>query len=399
MISVKNATQIILDNKIELENELLPLEKTLGKYLREPLIADRDFPPFNRVAMDGIAIQYAAFEKGKRTYLIEDIQAAGSEQKILNEENNCLEVMTGAVLPVNTDTVIRYEDLEIADGKAKIVIDKLKYFQNIHAKGFDREVGDVLVKTGKKISPAEIATAATIGKTHLNVAHIPKAALISTGDELVEINESPLPHQIRKSNIHALKATLKEWGMDSKSFHLADDKPRIKEQLANCLETYKIIVLSGGVSKGKFDFIPEVLEELGVQKLFHRVQQKPGKPFWFGKAANGTLIFALPGNPVSTFMCSYRYIYPWFKASLGLPPFDLPYAALVQDFNFKPNLTYFLQVKVNFTSTGSVEALPVPGKGSGDLANLNNVDGFLELPADKSVFKSRETYRLILYRG
>ena len=398
MINVEQATQIILNHTVSFENEVLPLEESVGKYLREPLEADRDFPPFDRVSMDGIAIQHQIFEKGQRLFQIEGIQAAGSEKKILNEEKNSIEVMTGAILPQNTDAVIRYEDTAINNGKAKILIEQVAHFQNIHAKGIDRKAGEVIVVAGKKISPAEIATAATIGKTHLKVARLPKAALISTGDELVDIATTPLAHQIRKSNIYALQASMKEWGMESQAFHLVDDKARIKTQLSNCLDTYKIIVLSGGVSKGKFDFIPEVLEEIGVKKLFHKVRQKPGKPFWFGKAANGHLIFALPGNPVSTFMCAYRYIYPWLKASLGLAAFDSLHAVLAKDFTFQPNLAYFLQVKINYLSNGSIEAIPIPGKGSGDLANLNDADGFLELPADKNVFKKGETYKLFLYR-
>ena len=143
-------------------------------------------------------------------------------------------------------------------------------------------------------------------------------------------------------------------------------------------ETSKVIVLSGGVSKGKFDYVPAVLEEIGVRKLFHRVNQRPGKPFWFGASDKGVTVFALPGNPVSTYMCFYRYIKPWILKSMkmDLSPSS---AVLAKDFKGPQGLTYFLQVNVKLEN-GKLMAYPDPGGGSGDFANLKNVTGFLELP-------------------
>ena len=263
--------------------------------------------------------------------------------------------MTGAILPANTDTVIRYEDLEIKDGKATFLLDELKEGKNVHRKGEDCSQGDLLVQAGVKISPAEIGIAATIGKTHLQVAEIPKAVIISTGDELVDVHETPLEHQIRKSNVHQLKATLEQWGIQSTLEHLPDEKQAILKQLEKLLSEFKIIVMSGGVSKGKYDFIPEALEQLGVKKLFHRVKQRPGKPFWFGVSPSGTRVFALPGNPVSTFMCAHRYIHSWLKESLGTEQ-KLPFAVLVEDYYFKPDLTYYLQVKLDYQNDGRILA-------------------------------------------
>ncbi|MFK5958277.1 MAG: molybdopterin-binding protein, partial [Lutibacter sp.] len=159
---------------------------------------------------------------------------------------------------------------------------------------------------------------------------------------------------------------------------------------------FDVLLFSGAVSKGKFDFIPEVLDELGVEKLFHRVKQRPGKPFWFGKKGSKT-IFAFPGNPVSTYASCLKYFYPWYYKSVGLSPENKQQAILSENFYFKPNLTYFLQVKVS-KKDGKIYATPVTGRGSADLANLVDSDAFLELPDDRSNFTKGEVFSLITYR-
>jgi molybdopterin molybdotransferase len=157
------------------------------------------------------------------------------------------------------------------------------------------------------------------------------------------------------------------------------------------------LILSGGVSQGKFDFIPGVLEELGVKKIFHQVSQRPGKPFWFGASGKGKIVFALPGNPVSTFMCFNRYVKPWIQKSLGVETKN-QFAVLATDFSFTPKLTYFLQVAVK-NEEGRLVAYPNAGGGSGDFENLKNIDGFLELPREKTDFKAGEFFPLFLFRS
>jgi molybdopterin molybdotransferase len=181
-------------------------------------------------------------------------------------------------------------------------------------------------------------------------------------------------------------------------YHLADDKQVIESELSKLLETYQVLILSGGVSKGKADFVPEVLEQLGVTKLFHEVAQKPGKPFWFGRAAGGAMVFALPGNPNSTFLCFYRFVKPWLLKTLGGKPALKMHAILREDVSFKPNLTYFLPVKVSEAASGMLQAHPIRHGGSGDLASLLEADGFLELPAQQSFFASGDIYPIIRYR-
>ncbi len=399
MIGIEDATRTVLSRSRNWGDEFVPLTEALGRVLKEPLLADRDFPPYTRVTMDGIAIDFRSYAAGQRSFPIQGLQAAGSPQMELKNPEHCLEVMTGAVLPKGTDTVIPYEEVELRDGVAIVIPDSFKQGKNAHLQGLNRKQGDLIVSSGKWISAAELGVAATVGKTELKVATLPTVCIITTGDELVEVNETPLPHQIRKSNAYSVQALLRMYGIESDLRHIYDEREEIRRVLSACLEQYDILVLSGGVSKGKLDFIPGVLEELGVEKLFHRVKQRPGKPFWFGESRErNTVVFALPGNPVSSFMCTRRYLMPFLHKSLSGQEAPPQYARLAEPFTFKPDLTYFLQVSLKSTAEGVLLAHPVPGKGSGDLANLCDAEAFLELPAGREHFEAGESFRLWGFR-
>ncbi|MFY9241547.1 MAG: molybdopterin molybdotransferase MoeA [Polaribacter sp.] len=395
MITVKEAKNIILNSTQNFGVEEIPFLKSVGRVLKEDIFADRDFPPFNRVSMDGIVIDFSSFKNGQRSFKIEGIQAAGSEQITLINLENCIEVMTGSVLPKNANTVIRYEDVRIENGIAKILIDEVCHFQNIHQKGKDKSEGDILIFKNTIISSAEIGVLATVGKEFVKVAKQPKVMIISTGDELVEVHQFPLEHQIRRSNVFTLVSLLERLQIYSETDHITDDKPVLKQKIETYLKEYDVLLFSGAVSKGKFDFLPEVFKELGVEKLFHQVAQRPGKPFWFGQT-NMCKIFAFPGNPVSTFVNCLAYFYPWYFKSVGLEKQEET-AILAEDVTFKPNLTYFLQVKLSYRF-GHLIATPIIGNGSGDLTSLVNADAFIELPNDKNEFKSGEVFKIIIYR-
>lgn len=396
LTSVKKALKIILENTEEFGVENIDFKLSLGRILKEDIIADRDFPPFNRVSMDGIAINFNSFQKGQTSFKIEGIQAAGDPQKKLNSANNCLEAMTGAVLPENTDTVIQYELLNIKEGIAKLQTDEILAFKNVHKKGLDRKKGDLIINKNTKISAAEIGILATVGKHKIKVAKLPKVIIVSTGNELVAVNEKPKDFQIRRSNVFTLVAHLKRLGIDADLAHIEDDKNKLLEKIKSFLIDYDVILFSGAVSKGKLDYIPQVLDELGVKKLFHRVKQRPGKPFWFGKKENKT-VFAFPGNPVSTYVSCLKYFYPWYYKSVGINYINQNFAILAEDFIFKPQLTYFLQVSL-INVNGKLMATPIKGKGSGDLANLVDADAFLELPHDRLQFNKGEVFPIISYR-
>ncbi|MCB0486163.1 MAG: molybdopterin molybdenumtransferase MoeA, partial [Flavobacteriaceae bacterium] len=180
MITSQQALQIILDNTVDFGEEEIPFIDSLGRVLKEDIVADRNFPPFNRVSMDGIAVQYSVFERGVREFSVENVQAAGAEQLEMKNAESCLEVMTGAVLPNNTDSVIPYEQVSIERGIAKVNLDEIKFQQNVHLKGKDRKEGDVLIQKNTVISAAEIGVLATVGKTKVKVAKLPKVMIVST---------------------------------------------------------------------------------------------------------------------------------------------------------------------------------------------------------------------------
>ncbi len=413
MISVKEALKIVKENAFVPSISQVPLLESLGLILAENITADRDFPPFDRVAMDGIAARQPPRAELKSdsnldsevppsgvgatdasgAWAIEATQYAGEAQKFLQNPENCMEVMTGAVLPLGCDTVIRYEDVDIQrfDGvkvaKITIPLSEISQGQNVHRQGSDRKSGDMLLQKGLKISPPEIAVMASVGKAMVKVEMPPRVAVISTGDELVEITANPLPYQIRMSNSYLLSSALERVGVKAKLFHLTDDKVLLFSKLKEILSNHDVILLSGGVSAGKKDFVPEILTDLGVKKLFHKVAQKPGKPFWFGKTDEGKTVFALPGNPVSTFLCFCKYFLERRNEVVVLD----------KDVFFKPNLTYFVPVKTYFQD-GKLMATPFEGSGSADFANLTDCDGFVELPAENQVFKKGEVFEFVRFR-
>jgi molybdopterin molybdotransferase len=397
MITVEEADRIIFEQTADYGIETVPFELSLGRVLAEDVKADRDLPPFNRVTMDGIAVSYNAIENGISTFRIKSVQAAGNEPVEISEQNECVEIMTGAMIPGSTDTVIRYEDLELRAGLATLTTDEIAKGQNIHYKGRDKKQDDLVATIGEVITPALIGIFASVGKTEVAVRKMPRVIILSSGDELVEVSETPSPYQVRKSNSHTLRAALKQKSIEADILHITDDKAFIKETLANCLTNYDVMLLSGGVSMGKFDHVPHAMEELGVEKLFHKVQQRPGKPFWFGRHPNGTVVFAFPGNPVASFMCMHRYFIPWVQQVTRHQSEPPAFAVLDSHYSFELPLKCFLQVKLYNNELCQLMAKPVEGNGSGDFANLADADAFLELPIQKREFKKGQVFRVWSY--
>lgn len=405
MLSVAEALLLVLTHRLHLPDETVPLHRAVGRVLAEPLLADRDFPPFDRVTMDGIALTFTLgwpAPVAGNELLIEATQFAGEPPLALSHRAHAIEVMTGAVLPEGTLTVVRYEDLAMTEREGRRYATlriSPQPNQNIHRRGEDRRAGDLLVPAGTRLSPAEIAVAASVGKANVRVQGRPRVAVISTGDELVPVSETPLPHQIRRSNGLMLVAALAQRGLEADEFHLTDDRDALVQRLREILANFDVLLLSGGVSAGKKDFVPGVLAELGVRKQVHQVAQRPGKPFWFGTHPDGPVVFALPGNPVSTFLCFLKYVLP-VTAKFGSQPGPTPnHATLTETVTFKPDLTYFVPVSTHLDpETGQRLARPLKGSGSGDFANLLDCDGFLELPAGRDEYAAGEAFGYLGFR-
>lgn len=389
MMPVQDAFAAVMAAVRDTGTEYVPLEAATGRTLREMVLADRPFPPFDRVTMDGIAIYYDSYDRGQRIFGLEDVQAAGMPRMQLANLADCMEVMTGAVLPDLTDTVIPYEHLEITEHEGfkrfTIVKDAVKG-QNIHPKGADAPAGKILLQPGVRVGAAEIGVLATVGKSEVLVSKHPRTVILSTGNELVPVDAVPADHQLRMSNLHSLHASLLQTGISAEKIHLQDDQQHLEQYIRSILPQTDLLICSGAVSAGKFDHLPAALKACGMKEIFHKVAQRPGKPLLFGAFPEGPVVFALPGNPVSGFMCFYRYVLPWLKACMQEQPGKQLFAALEEDVVLDKPMDYFLPVRLMPMPDGKHAAKPVPYNGSGDLASLLTADAFMELPAAQQEF-------------
>jgi len=397
MISVNAAIAKIAESMPQGRIEKTSLSQIDGRILAQDISSERDQPPFHRMAMDGIAIDFDEFQKGRRQFKIVGMQRAGQAQANLTDKTTCLEAMTGGVLPAGATAVIRYEDVIIENGMATIK-DELTFnmLNNVHQKGSDHKAGEVVLKKGTLLRGPQLGIIAANGYAEVDVYAYPKIAVISTGDELVDLGETPLDHQIRRSNPYALRSELNCFGFtEVNMFHLEDDEQKLFTALEKILNEHDVLVLSGGVSAGKFDFLPQVFGDLKVKEVFHKVTQRPGKPLWFG-VSQDKMVFGLPGNPVSAVTCLRRYVVPTLQKQQGKESL-VSHATLTEDYEFKKALTYFCPVKVEVTSEGKVLATPIKTNGSGDYGALADSDGILELDKETDLFKAGSTQKLFLW--
>lgn len=390
MLTPAEAEQLILENIAPFHREDCPLVAAHGRVLRADLRADRDLPPFDRVTMDGYALRSASIAGGTRVFRVEAVQAAGMRAfKLGDPPDACIEIMTGAVLPEGTDCVVPYEDTKREGAVITVFAENGQFAAEnaVHRRGSDHRAGAVMVRAGTRLTGREIAVAAACGYSSLVVSHPPKIAVVATGDELVEVDASVAPHQIRRSNDHALRAALQMAGFPNVSrFHFRDVRHEIEHLLWHIIAEFDVVILSGGVSKGKFDYLPAELDRQGVQKIFQGVAQRPGKPLWFGVSTRKTPVFALPGNPVSSYTCLHRYVLPALAHASGQSPAPLRIAALASKVTFKPKAAYLLPVKLSSGPRAELLAIADPSNTSGDFAGLVGTDGFVELPAEPSEF-------------
>jgi molybdopterin molybdotransferase len=388
LITPRLAEEAINSRLTCLPIESLPLTQCVGGTLRENVYAERDTPPYDRVTMDGIAVDSEQLRRGLRTFRIQATQAAGSPPLKLARGDHAIEVMTGAILPHATDCVIPVEQYDVVDGVVSLKSNVASTpYHNVHRRGADSRQGALLLETGTLLRAPEIAVAASAGMARVRVSSQPAIMVMSTGDELVEPGEPIAEFQVRRSNSYAVAATLRKRGFGRVGDdHVLDDEAMLRRRLDLHLTTHEVIILSGGVSMGKFDLVPKVLMELGVQEVFHKIAQRPGKPMWFGIGPQGQAIFGLPGNPVSTLVCLIRYVIPAIAEAMGTrraPPERLALAAPV---TFQHSLTYFLPVSIEHDDWGRPWANPRPTNGSGDFLSLAGTDGFVELPPGPNTY-------------
>jgi len=378
----------MINSRIGLQTvETLPLGQCIGRTLRAGVHAERDQPPFDRVTMDGIALDSRTIDRGRTAFRIQATQAAGAAALTLNDEYQAIEVMTGTPLPLGCDCVIPVEQIEIAGGVATLRGPvKAAPYENVHRRGSDAREGMRLLAVGTLLRAPEIAVAATAGLPELPVSRQPDIVVLSTGDELIDPGGPIAPFQVRRSTVYAVSAELRRRGfLRVLDDHVVDSETALRQSLTQHLRSSQVLVLSGGVSMGKFDLVPKVLRELGVQEVFHRVAQRPGKPLWFGIGPQGQAIFGLPGNPVSTLVCLVRYAIPALSVSMATRNHKPERISLGSSVSLQHSLTSFLPISIEQDAAGKPCAQPKPTNGSGDFLTLTSTDGFVELPPGPEV--------------
>ncbi len=390
------AERLISENLSCLPIESLPLVQCSGAVLRENIYGERDQPPFDRVAMDGIALDSAVVREGRRSFAIQAVQAAGDAPLTLSQRTSCIEAMTGAMLPLGCDTVVPVEEIAVNDGVARLKDGAhIEAWENVHRRGSDSRQGALLLEAGTRLTPPEVAIAAGAGMARVRVSAQPMLAVVSTGNELIEPGEPVLPHQIRRSNVYGIIAALRRHGFQRVADdHVRDDPEEMRARLKLHLDTHDVLILSGGVSMGRFDLVPSLLTELGVRVVFHKIAQRPGKPLWFGVAHSGPSVFALPGNPVSTLVCLSRYVIPALLAAMGdrsPAARKIPLAAPV---TVSSKFVQFVPVCTEVDDWGRDWAVPRLTNGSGDFTSLAGTEGFVELPAGPNTYPKGFVTRL-----
>lgn len=388
MISVLEAQKTIFNTTPKAQIETINICDSNGRVLAKDILALRNQPPFHRVMMDGIAIDSSA---KTNSFQIQGTQAAGDKQLTLKDSSDCIEVMTGAALPIGCDCVIQYEKVQINSNTAIINSQDISSMGNIHEHASDYKEGEVLIKAGTKINSPICAVIASQGKSKVCVYKLPKVVIISTGSELVELDNKIEPYQIYMSNSYSIESELKNYGLkDIERLHIPDDQEQTQKQIEKALKDFDILIMTGGVSKGKFDYIPGILDNLGVIKHFHKVKQKPGKPMWYG-SINDKQVFALPGNPVSCLVCLRRYVIPALNTSQQLEALPV-YGELTESIKFKPDLALFASVKAQSSPCGKLTFIPISTNSSGDFYAAGQSTGFIELPSDQEIFNPGEIF-------
>jgi len=380
MVSFPEALDLLLAHTPLLASERCRLEDGAGRVLRAEVRADAAFPSFDRVMMDGYALRFSDWQAGHRLFRVTGSAPAGQHALALScEMGTCVEIMTGAPCPPGADCIVPVEEV-IGQGKGAVEFSAAAApvaGRYIHRAGSDAVEGQILLVSGALLGSREIGVAASCGAGWLEVSRFPRIAIMATGDELVAVDETPLPHQIRQSNAHSLAAALNRGGYPPRHVGVLNDEvSAARPVIENLLATHDWLVLTGAVSKGARDFVPLLFGELGCRKIFHGVAHRPGKPAGCWVGPQGQVILALPGNPVSALTGLHVLLLPALAAASGQ---RYPVVRRVDLDGPPPQLPDFTRhLPVTLQPDG--RALPAATGNSGDFIGLLKSDGFITLP-------------------
>lgn len=379
METLDSALKLISSLVTGFAKELVSLEDADDRFLSKDIIADRNYPPFNRAAMDGYAIMQIDWEKGIRKYKIAETILAGQASQVQITSGYCYKIMTGAATPPAADAIIRREDAKEFDQEVELQADEVRSYQNISREGEDAKKGNLLVRAPARCNAQIISILAATGNHQVEVYSLPSVSVVTTGDEVVPIPGAVTPYQIRNSNQFLLKSLLKKWQISPRfSRHVGDQIEALQEALSEAI-TSDITIINGGVSAGDADYVPAILKSLGVKEIFHKVSIRPGKPLWVGQTSEEKVVFALPGNPLSCLTTFTIFVESFLFKSNGFesrPSFKLP---ILQSRSKKHSLTEFFPVRLDPEAVG----LQVLGyNGSGDITAGVFADGLGVQPND-----------------
>ena len=378
MLSVSDADRILAGVLPGAETESVPLAQAAGRCLSAPVTADRDGPPFDRVAMDGYAVWSAS---GLRQWTVRGFQAAGQPPVRAEDPSVAVEVATGAVLPARCDAVVPYEHTTREGDRVILRPDHGLPVagRHVHHRGTDYRQGQTLFPVGTVLHSTHLHTLASVGLDPVSVLRRPVWSLAVTGDELTEVAATPEPWQIRRSNAAAIAGEARAWGLGPRDEAvLPDDADALRVGLEHLVPGLDVLVLTGGVSAGALDLVPGVMAALGAEVLFHKIAQRPGKPLWCGRipareGSRATLVFGLPGNPVSSLFSFRRFVLPWLLAAEGR---TVPVRRLAV-----PGLEAPTKGQTAFLPWSQTTGL-LDWRGSGDYLALASSSGFLEVDDD-----------------
>jgi molybdopterin molybdotransferase len=366
----------------------------LGFVLAEEVKTDREYPPFHRSTRDGYAVRSAEATPGTALRCVAELKAGDAVTQPL-APGSCVQIMTGAAIPDGADAVVMIEHTS-RDGDAVRFDRAAQPGQNIVPRGSEAKRGETILSAGMRLGYAELALAAQVGATQLRCAGKPRVAILSTGDEVAAVDQEPGAFQIRNSNSVSLATQVRLAGGEPVLLSNAADRiDDLREKISRGLRE-EVLVLSGGVSMGKYDLVETVLKDLGTEFYFDAVAIRPGKPAVFGKCGD-TFVFGLPGNPVSTMVTFELFVVPAIDLLSGAPARALPFveARLAAALNEKPGLAHFLPARVQWRGT-IPEVKALPWQGSGDIAALAHANCFLVVAADRSQVNIGETMPILL---
>lgn len=381
MLEVSAALEIVLAHSDSLGSENGPLSgAVLGRVIAEDVLSDIDSPPYAKSIMDGYAVRSAGTKVGAMLTVIEEVAAGRTPSRTVNS-GEATRVMTGAPIPDGADAVIPYEETELIGNVVKLN-QAIASGQYVLQKGREMKAGERVVPAGTAITPAAIGLLSAVGRTAARIVPSPRLTIISTGDELVEPSQRPGPSQIRNSNGSMLLALAAESGASASYLGIARDEPAaLRALVSEALDSADVVLLSGGVSAGKFDFVPDVLHELGMKAHFHKIRMKPGKPLLFGTREK-TLVFGLPGNPVSSFVCFHLFVRPALRKMGGhaIPGPMFVNVLLAADLKTRNDRPTYLPGRLEITKEGW-RARGTAWFGSADLRGLLDTNALIRVDA------------------